>query len=112
VKYLFRWLTRNSELLFWVTGIGILAITDPCNGHYTLCLFKLAGFGYCPGCGLGHSIAFLFRGDFIASVHAHPLGIPALFFILLRIYRLSFHKPVFTLNKLLYGSNVHVITKP
>ncbi|HEY2583255.1 MAG TPA: DUF2752 domain-containing protein [Mucilaginibacter sp.] len=47
---------------------------------------KLLGFSWCPGCGLGHSISFLFHGDLNRSFHAHWLGIPALVIISHRIY--------------------------
>jgi Protein of unknown function (DUF2752) len=46
------------------------------------------GITWCPGCGLGHSIAFLLHGDIRNSFHAHWLGIPALVIILYRIYDL------------------------
>jgi len=59
--------------------------TDP---HYSLCIFKLIGIDFCPGCGLGHSISHLFRGDLQASFSAHPLGIFAVIIILFRIYKL------------------------
>lgn len=59
--------------------------TDP---HYSFCLFKLLGFKYCPGCGLGHSISYLFRGNIRASFAAHPFGIFAVIIITNRIYKL------------------------
>jgi hypothetical protein len=63
-----------------------LAITDPqSSSHFTLCPLKLSGISWCPGCGLGHSISFLFHGDLKSSVHAHWLGIPALIIISRRI---------------------------
>ncbi|MHC1708758.1 MAG: DUF2752 domain-containing protein [Bacteroidales bacterium] len=102
---------KHSELVFWIAGLLTLAISDPCHTHYTLCLFKLMGLNFCPGCGLGHSIGFLFRGEILSSLQAHPLGIPALFFILLRIYRLLSNKPIVTFKQLFYGRNVHVATK-
>ena len=45
-----------------------------------------AGFEHCPGCGLGNSIALIFRGEFSQSFNAHILGIPALIIILHRVY--------------------------
>lgn len=47
------------------------------------------GISWCPGCGLGHSIAYLFRGDLRNSFHEHWLGVPAVFIILYRIYSLA-----------------------
>ncbi|ASU32319.1 hypothetical protein MuYL_0416 [Mucilaginibacter xinganensis] len=47
------------------------------------------GVTWCPGCGLGHSISFLFHGDIKNSLHAHWLGIPAVGVILYRIVVLA-----------------------
>jgi hypothetical protein len=46
------------------------------------------GFKFCPGCGLGHSISYLFHGDIQESFSTHPLGIFAVIIILCRIYNL------------------------
>ncbi|WP_345214301.1 DUF2752 domain-containing protein [Mucilaginibacter gynuensis] len=80
---------KYFELIFWVAAIVSLAITDPkAEAHFVLYPLKLAGIGWCPGCGLGHSIAFLLHGDVKSSLHAHWLGIPALIIIVYRIYTL------------------------
>jgi hypothetical protein len=44
----------------------------------TFCPFRLLTGIACPGCGMGHSLVFALRGDFAASWHYHPLGIPLL----------------------------------
>jgi hypothetical protein len=86
IKQLF---SKYFELAFWTAGLIALAITDPTKqAHFSLCPLKLLGFAWCPGCGLGHSISFLFHGDIKNSLHAHWLGIPALLIILFRIYTL------------------------
>jgi hypothetical protein len=78
------------ELVFWITAMIALAITSPTEqAHFTLCPLKLLGFTWCPGCGLGHSISFLFHGDIKSSFHAHWLGIPAVLIIFYRIYVLA-----------------------
>jgi len=59
-------------------------------GHHSLCFFSNIGIGFCPGCGLGHSIAYLFRGDFIASFDAHPLGVPVVILLVYRIIKVLF----------------------
>ncbi|MCX6272939.1 MAG: DUF2752 domain-containing protein [Bacteroidetes bacterium] len=112
VNKLFRLLSKYSELIFWSLGLFILAFSDPCQTHGTFCLFKLAGFHYCPGCGLGHSISFLFRGDFWGSFHSHPLGIPALIFILLRIYRLLLLNKIINLKTKKHGYILHEPSEP
>ncbi|MGH2564397.1 MAG: DUF2752 domain-containing protein [Ginsengibacter sp.] len=66
--------------------------TDP---HYSFCLFKQLGFKYCPGCGLGHSISYLFHGNIRASFTAHPFGIFAVIIIINRILKL-FRQNVFS----------------
>ncbi|MEO5909030.1 MAG: DUF2752 domain-containing protein [Ginsengibacter sp.] len=82
---------RYSELTAWILALALLALMDPAtNAHYSFCIFKFIGIKYCPGCGLGHSISFLFHGDLYKSFSAHPLGIFALIVILIRIYHLSF----------------------
>jgi hypothetical protein len=81
------------ELVFWVAALVSLALADPAGpAHFSLCPLKAMGITWCPGCGLGHSISWLFRGDIHNSFHAHWLGIPALIIILYRIYTLSVQK--------------------
>lgn len=83
--------TRYFELTIWITGLVLLAIMDPATTdvHYSFCLFKFIGIKFCPGCGLGHSISYIFHGDIKASFSAHPLGVFALIIIILRIWKLS-----------------------
>jgi hypothetical protein len=81
--------SKYFELFFWVAALVALAFTNPAGPvHFSLCPLKAMGFTWCPGCGLGHSISWLFRGDIRNSFHAHWLGIPALCLILHRIYTL------------------------
>ncbi|MBB6611446.1 DUF2752 domain-containing protein [Pontibacter sp. Tf4] len=72
------------ELCGWLSGLLALAFMKPDAAH----LFSLCPFSYvlewCPGCGLGHAVAWLFRGEVVASWEAHPLGVPA---IVLLFYR-------------------------
>ena len=78
----------NIELIFWIGGLTWLALINPLETHFTLCPVKNLGFSFCPGCGLGHSISFIFKGQIKESFHHHPLGIFALIVILIRIFRL------------------------
>lgn len=41
-----------------------------------LCPVRLLTGHACPGCGMGHAVVFAMRGDWAASFHAHPLGLP------------------------------------
>ncbi len=90
MKALFR---KYFELTAWIAALTLLAFMDPQSGtHYSFCPFRFIGISFCPGCGIGHSISYLFHGNLGASFSAHPLGIFALAVILYRIFRLSqFH---------------------
>lgn len=66
------------ELYLWLTGLITLALMQPDGKH----LFSFCAFSYftdwCPGCGLGHAIAYLVRGELMASWEAHPLAMPVI----------------------------------
>jgi Protein of unknown function (DUF2752) len=57
------------------------------DGHFTLCPLYNLGFDFCPGCGLGNSISYLFHGQLRQSFAAHPLGIFAVIVLSLRIFQ-------------------------
>ena len=77
------------EALIWMAGLFLLALYDPMDQqHMSFCVFNFLGFKYCPGCGLGRSIAYLFKADLSGSLGAHPLGIPAVVILTYRIIRL------------------------
>jgi hypothetical protein len=99
VKY--RYHRKHIEACFWIAAILALALTNPeGSGHISLCPLKNAGLDFCPGCGLGHSISWLFRGEFIRSFTAHPLGLPAVLILITRSYTLLKNEITITLNKL------------
>jgi len=70
------WLRRFPvEALFWAAALAALAAADPRGeGLVSLCVLKAVGWPFCPGCGLGHSVAYLFRGEPGLALAAHPLG--------------------------------------
>jgi len=79
----------NFELLFLSGALVYLMFIDPYSeGHLQLCGFNLLGFENCPGCGLGKSISFIFRGDFASSWRSHPLGFAAVLLIIFRVIKL------------------------
>ncbi|MDR6941973.1 DUF2752 domain-containing protein [Mucilaginibacter pocheonensis] len=85
-----RLFSKYFELVFWVAAMLSLAFTAPAaQSHFSLCPLKLMGIKWCPGCGLGHAIIYLFHGDIRNSFHAHWLGIPAVLVIFHRIYVLT-----------------------
>ncbi|MBC7868203.1 MAG: DUF2752 domain-containing protein [Gloeobacteraceae cyanobacterium ES-bin-316] len=84
-----KYISAYFELTVWVAGLLCLAFIDPsAETHFSLCFFKWAGLSFCPGCGLGHSIAWLFHGNIKESLQAHPLGIVAVPVLLFRIFSL------------------------
>jgi hypothetical protein len=87
------------EALVWLIGLACIALLDPTHDHFSICPFTQIGFDFCPGCGLGRSIGYLFRGEFIQSFKTHPLGLLAVTILTLRTITL-------TKNYLLsYGKN-------
>jgi len=77
------------ELIVWTTGLIYLALIDPHGAVPQFCIYKLAGFSGCPGCGLGSAVSHLLHGELQASWESHPLGGPALAALVLRILQLS-----------------------
>lgn len=80
----------SIEAVLWTIALLYLLFINPYEVQkFTLCPFHNMGIEYCPGCGLGRSISFLYHGDFIHSLKTHPLGIAAFILILLRIIQLT-----------------------
>ncbi|WP_436830833.1 DUF2752 domain-containing protein [Parapedobacter sp. DT-150] len=77
------------ELLCWTTALVLLYFSNPHSHHFTLCPLENMGLDWCPGCGLGRSIALFMHGEIPASFRMHWLGIPAFGVIAHRIYALS-----------------------
>jgi hypothetical protein len=103
--------SKYFELAFWVAALIALAASDPAStSHFTLCPLKLAGITWCPGCGMGHSLAYLLHGDIKNSFHQHWLGVPALIVIVYRIYTLGraaiTHPIIFSSLRVKRGSNI------
>lgn len=66
------------EPVVWLGGLAMLGILGAsAETHYSICPLALAGLDFCPGCGLGRSIALLLHGELGRSVEAHWLGLPA-----------------------------------
>ncbi|MGD8780065.1 MAG: DUF2752 domain-containing protein [Ignavibacteria bacterium] len=76
----------NMEALMWVAVLVSVFFINPYGEqHFTLCPFHNLGIDFCPGCGIGRSISFLYHGDIVNSFNMHPLGFFAFFIILYRI---------------------------
>jgi len=92
----YKYFCRYFEIAVWITALITLALMNPAaDRHFSLCAFKWMGFEFCPGCGLGHSITWLFRGEFMKSFNEHPLGLVALAVLLHRIFTLIKNKRTF-----------------
>ena len=77
------------EASIWILGLAyLLLIHSPGETHFTICPIANLGFNFCPGCGLGNSISYLFNGDVVSSFKSHPLGIFAVIVISIRIFSL------------------------
>jgi len=75
----------HFEWIVFLTGLLLMILLDPLSQTASICPIDSLGFEFCPGCGLGKSIAFAVRGNLTASLQSHPLGIVAIFIILGRI---------------------------
>ncbi len=71
------------EGMIWFCGFCFLALINPDASHFSFCpLFHLDI--YCPGCGLGRSVSYLFHGAWSESFRTHPLGIVAVIILGIR----------------------------
>ncbi len=75
------------ELTVWIGALIYLALLNPYEiHHFSLCPLKNFGFDFCPGCGLGLSISYLFHFEFVKSFQTHLIGSFALVIIIYRIF--------------------------
>ena len=80
-----EWRRFPWEALFWLSALLFLALSEPASGsHLMLCPLKALGANFCPGCNIGHSIAFFLHGDIQQSWNAHWFGIPAVILLVTR----------------------------
>lgn len=89
---------RHFEWTALAAGLLLMAAIDPYGPReWGLCLLEWAGMSWCPGEGLGRSVALLVRGDLAASLQYHLMGIPAVSIMAGRIsyliHRNIQHKP-------------------
>lgn len=73
------------EAAAWLLGLSALALMDPGGEHlFSFCPFSWLWAEGCWGCGLGHAIAYMCRGEWLASWEAHPLALTAVLLLLRR----------------------------
>jgi len=89
IQNLLRSNRQAVEAAIWTGGVGLMALADPTReALIEVCLLKLAGIAWCPGCGLGHAVGFLARGQFAEAMASHPLVIPVVAVLIVRIVTL------------------------
>ncbi len=83
----------DTEALMWAAGLLVLGVSNPGSDfHFTL-FWPQWVFGIqSPGYGLGHSVAYLFRGDLAGSLDSHLLGVPVVIALTYRIISLQVRK--------------------
>jgi hypothetical protein len=79
------------ELIFWCLTLVGLWWMDPFANHFSLCILDQFGINWCPGCGLGRSMALLMKGELSASWEKHPLAGFAFLVIIYRIIEIIQH---------------------
>ena len=82
------WLFQHFELLCWVGALIVLFFLPENKSETSLCIFSALGFSKCPGCGIGHSMHYAMRAEWMLSLKYHPLGILAVIILLNRIRQL------------------------
>lgn len=80
-----KFIHKHLEWMVFFSGLLLLALMNPENTSHSFCLFELAGIDFCPGEGLGHSIAYTFRGEFSQAMNAHVAGPAAVIILGFRI---------------------------
>lgn len=74
-----------GEALFWTGGLlAVMSINPDGQAVLDLCLFEQVGL-WCPGDGLGRSIAYLARGRWVEAWTTHPLAVPVVGVLLYHI---------------------------
>lgn len=78
------------EPFVWLGGLALLGLFGAtAETHFSVCPLALVGLEFCPGCGLGRSIALLLNGELTGSLEAHWLGIPATAILIGRSFSLG-----------------------
>lgn len=80
-----KYVHEHLEWFIFAAGLILLGFMSPENTAHTFCLFEWTGISICPGEGLGHSIAYTFRGEFSQAMNAHFAGPAAVIILTSRI---------------------------
>ena len=101
-----RLIRKHLEWTVFGCGILLLALMNPENTGTSFCFFEWIGINFCPGEGLGHSIAYTFRGNFSEAMNAHFAGPFAVFILssrIIYIWRKLYQDSKLTTNKEAHG---------
>jgi hypothetical protein len=94
---------KYLESILWATALLLLYFMDTSKETTSFCLFRIMGFHYCPGCGIGHAIHEVLHFRFADSFKYHLMGIPAsagiLYLIVKPLISTKQTKLTWTLNK-------------
>lgn len=100
-----RLFNRHFEWSALTLGIIVMASMNPyINNGASWCLFELSGITFCPGEGLGHSVAFLFRGDYMNAMEANFMGPVAVAVIISRVFYIWHNYFLKENDKLIYNN--------
>jgi hypothetical protein len=77
----FEWLALGAFLI-------VPAFIDPEVHTVSYCLFQNIGIEFCPGCGLGRSVAYIYRANLTASFQMHPAGLLMVMVLVSRIIQI------------------------
>jgi hypothetical protein len=81
-----KFMLHNLEAFVWIAAIIYFALSPVHQvGHFTICPLSLAGFEYCPGCGLGRAMILLIHGKIVESISMHPFALLAFGVLIARI---------------------------
>lgn len=83
-----NFLRKHLEWTVFAAGLLLLALMDPNTAGTDLCFFEWIGVDFCPGDGLGHSIAYTFRGNMESAFQANFMGPFAVLILSFRILQI------------------------
>ncbi len=72
---------RHFEWFVLLAGLLMMAVLDPRTAGEGYCLLEWMGITWCPGDGLGRSIAWATHGEFYKSLEYNIMGIPSIIII-------------------------------
>ncbi len=78
--------------IIWSVALMLLFAMDTAVSETSLCIPRMLGIPYCPGCGIGHAIHHVLHLRFAQSLQEHLLGIPATIGIFYMILQPFFHR--------------------